>query len=115
MVLEEVGTTDKFRSAANRGGRVERERLRDRNMEGIQSHVVPKGQRKDKEQDKNKPAFLTCTFTYKNFDKGLHTSKEDDCKVRHDAFLRFTYKDCTAVPLMGRPDGLMLGRKSPYF
>ena len=28
--------------------------------------------------------------------------------LRHDAFLRFTYKlpDCTAVPLMGRPDGL---------
>ena len=28
--------------------------------------------------------------------------------IRHDAFLRFTYKlpDCTAVPLMGRPDGL---------
>ena len=31
-------------------------------------------------------------------------------QVRHDAFLRFTYKlpDYTAVPLMGRPDGLRL-------
>ena len=36
--------------------------------------------------------------------------------TRHDAFLRFTYKlpDYTAVPLMGRPDDLMPGRKSPY-
>ena len=36
--------------------------------------------------------------------------------LRHDAFLRFTYKlpDYTAVPLTGRPDGLMPGRQSPY-
>ena len=37
--------------------------------------------------------------------------KKTEAKIRHDAFLGFTDKlpDCTAVPLMGRPDGLSTG------